>query len=144
MKPGTSAFVLLKEGGIGQWEVPCLKLSSINCPFLMIYCNKDTCFIFQVQAAPMWSRKNWRRCRKVWSLKPTPPLTRLPFVLQKKHWYSCCIPGGNKFEWDKLYDMFLECKGDWLKSTLVLESLNTHAHERAGKWKTFSKKDPVA
>ncbi|CAL1130774.1 unnamed protein product, partial [Cladocopium goreaui] len=48
---------------------------------------------------------------------------------------------GNKFEWDKLYDMFLECKGDWLKSTLVLESLNTHAHERAGKWKTFSKKD---
>ena len=69
IKPGTNVFVLWKESGIGQWEVPCLKLSSIKYPFLMICCNKDTCFIFPGASCPDVIKKKLKEVQESLVLK---------------------------------------------------------------------------
>ena len=47
--------------------------------------------------------------------------------------------GTNSWEWEKLYDQFMACGGDWLKSELVLEAKDSKETSKVGRWKTMSK-----
>jgi len=47
--------------------------------------------------------------------------------------------GTNSWEWEKLYDQFTACGGDWLKSELVLEAKDSKETSKFGRWKTMSK-----
>ena len=57
---------------------------------------------------------------------------------------SLFFQGKCKFEWDKLYDMFLQCDGDWMQCCLVTESTSAHGHERLGRWKSFTKQESIS
>ena len=47
--------------------------------------------------------------------------------------------GTNSWEWEKLYDQFMACEGDWLKSDLVMESKDSKETTKFGRWKTMSR-----
>ena len=49
------------------------------------------------------------------------------------------FPGKDQYEFDKLYDQFVQCGEDWLKSDLVISTTSTREHARTGSWKTMSK-----
>lgn len=47
--------------------------------------------------------------------------------------------GKDKFEWGKLFDMWIDCKEDWMKCDLVVETSSQRAKEKLGRWRSMSK-----
>lgn len=68
--------------------------------------------------------------------------SRCPAIIKEK--IKEAQASKDQYEFDKLYDQFVQCGEDWLKSDLVISTTSTREHARTGSWKTMSKADLMA